>query len=451
MEEQKVIENIVEKFKTKAEEYSNKFNADNFSVEQLYQKGKEENGHAYVMGIMEFKDFFLKLNYRVHAPMLLPSSTLEMRILFKGGKLPIEYSVYDLLNIIDETNFICYTIPYITTEELMEEALDHIMNFFSIYRLQIEDLFQDKEKFAMLEDNIEKQIQKLVGGRVFASNSLEYIIRMLEVYYIFDAAKFTTEVYAEKVLTGKYKQAVRYYKKKKDKATLYESRLAEFLWQRKEPYSFIPESLHTNKSVKKYQKVGLKGMILSGIALFVLMPLWTIFYGLIYAITHFKISEGSIYMTNSEYPLLIVVGFVTAIASMYFIRKPLAKLTYGKRFDEYNRLDAIQNTVVNNNKMAKFFQFVVAASIATAVLTANTYIKFNENNIIINTDVLQINGTEVDYSVIDSVYKVEKFKYLDKVIESESYVMVFKDNEKIDLYMYMTNEEFTKYVESTTK
>ena len=89
MEEQKVIENIVEKFKTKAEEYSKKFNADNFSVEQLYQKGKEENGHAYVMGIMEFKDFFLKLNYRVHAPMLLPSSTLEMRILFKGGKLPI--------------------------------------------------------------------------------------------------------------------------------------------------------------------------------------------------------------------------------------------------------------------------------------------------------------------------------------------------------------------------
>ena len=34
----------------------------------------------------------------------------------------------------------------------------------------------------------------------------------------------------------------------------------------------------------------------------------------------------------------------------------------------------------------------------------------------------------------------------DKVIESESYVMVFKDNTKLELYMYMTNEEFTEYV-----
>ncbi len=441
-----IIDKIVETFKVKTEEYSKTLNAENYNYEELYLKGKQENGKAFAMAVLEFKDFFLKLNYRVQAPMLIPSSTLEMRILFKGGKFPIEYSIYDILNIIDETNFICYTIPYITTEELMEQALSHIIDGFSIYKLQIEELFTDKDKFAILEENVEKQIQKLVGGKVFASNSIEYIIRMLEVYYLFDAAKFTTEIYTEEVLMGKYKKAVKHYKKKGEKATIYESRLAEFLWQRKEEYSFIPENLHTNKVAKKYQKVGVKGAMLSGIAFLVLMPLWTLFYGLIYALTHFKISEGSLYMTNSEYPLLIIAGFVTAVTNMYFIRKFLAKLTYGKRFEEYNRLDAIQNSVSTNNKMSKMFQFIIASGITVAMLTANTYIKFNENNIILNTDVLQINGTELPYTMIDSVYKTEKILGFKEYIEAENYVIVLKDNAKIELYMYMTNEEFEQHV-----
>ena len=452
MEEQEEIEElsltdkIVETFKNKTEEYSKTLNAENFHYEELYLKGKKENGKAFAMSVLEFKDFFLKINYRVHAPMLLPSSTLEMRILFKGGKFPVEYSIYDLLNIIDETNFICYTIPYITTEELMEQALAHLMDCFTIYKLQIEELFHDKYKFAILEENIETQIQKTIGGKVFESGSIEYMIRMLEVYYLFDTSKFTTEIYTEEVLTGKYKKAVKHYKKKGEKATIYESRLAEFLWQRKEEYSFIPENLHTNKVVKKYQKVGIKGTFLSGLAFFILMPLWTFAYGLIYALTHFKISEGSLYMTNSEYPLLIIVGFVTAVVNMYFVRKILAKITYGKRFEEYNRIDAIQNPASTNNKMSKSFQFVIAAGIALSVLAANTYIKFNENNIILNTDMLQVNGTEIPYTMVDSVYKTEKIKGFKEYVEVDNYVIVLKDNTKIELYMYMTNEEFEQYV-----
>lgn len=452
MEEQEKVgelsltDKIVETFKKKTEEYSKALNTENFHYEELYQKGKKENGKAFAMAVLEFKEFFLKINYRVHAPMLVPSSTLEMRIVFKGGKFPVEYSIYDLLNIIDETNFICYTIPYITTEEIMEQALVHLIDCFNIYKLQIEELFQDKERFAILEENIENQVQKTIGGKVFSSNSIEYMIRMLEVYYLFDIAKYTTEIYAEEVLTGKYKKAVKHYKKKKDKATIYESRLAEFLWQRKEEYSFIPENLHTNKVAKKYQKVGIKGAFLSGIAFFILMILWTGIYGIIYTITHFKISEGSLYMTNSEYPLLIIVGFITAISNMYFIRKTLAKITYGKRYEEYERLDALQNTVSANNKMSKMFQFMIAIGIAVSLLTANTYIKFNENNIIVNTDVLQINGNEISYSMIDSVYKTEKILGFKEYIDVENYVIVLKDNTKIELYMYMTNEEFETHV-----
>ena len=59
---------------------------------------------------------------------------------------------------------------------------------------------------------------------------------------------------------------------------------------------------------------------------------------------------------------------------------------------------------------------------------------------------LQINGNEISYSMIDSVYKTEKLKGFKEYIDVENYVIVLKDNTKIELYMYMTNEEFETHV-----
>ena len=48
--------------------------------------------------------------------------------------------------------------------------------------------------------------------------------------------------------------------------------------------------------------------------------------------------------------------------------------------------------------------------------------------------------------MIDSVYKTEKILGFKEYVDVENYVIVLKDNTKIELYMYMTNEEFIQYV-----
>ena len=47
VEELSLTDKIVETFKKKTEEYSKALNTENFHYEELYQKGKKENGKAF--------------------------------------------------------------------------------------------------------------------------------------------------------------------------------------------------------------------------------------------------------------------------------------------------------------------------------------------------------------------------------------------------------------------
>lgn len=447
MDEKAMIEKIVEVFKNKTKEYSKELNAEGYNTETYYIKNNKEKGYNFIDASIEFKDFFLKMEYKVHTSMLLPTSTLEMRILFKGGKFPIEYSIYDLLNIIDETNFRCYTIPYITSIGAMEKALEYLFDAFENYKERISELLHNDEKFNKLEENVREQIVKLVGGNLFKSINPDYIARMLEVYYVIDAARFTTEIYANYVLQGKYKQAIRAYSRPKYKITLYEERLKKYLLTVKEPVKFLPEELETIKVVKKYQKVGFKQSLLIGLTFLVLTPAWALMYGIIYSITYNYLTKGSIYTSNSEWPLVILLGFVTSIINIYFTRKLIAKWIYKEKYEEYIMFDMLQNSEKTNNFMTKLFQFVIAGCIAISMLAANTYIQFTDKNIVLNEDYFNLKGEEIPYEKVNSIYITEKIKNeLVGEIDNKNYVIVLKDNTKIELYWFLTNEEVEENV-----
>lgn len=447
MDEKAMIEKIVEVFKDKTMEYNKKLNTEGYNTETYYIKNDQKKGYNYIDAVLEFKDFFLKMEYKVRTSMLLPASTLEMRIVFKGGKFPLEYSIYDLLNIIDETNFNCYTIPYIASIETMEKAIDYLFDAFVKYKDRIEELFHNEVEFKKLEENLESQIIKLVGANIFKSVNIEYIASMLEVYYILDAARFTTEIYANCVLTGKYKVAVKEYNKSKHKLTLYEERLKKYISTLKTQTTFLPEELETIDVAKKYQKVGFKQMLLTCLSFLGLLSVWSVFYGLIYAFVHFQIRYSSIYTTNSEYPIVIILGFITTFVNMYFIRKAIAKVVHKERYEEYILLDMLQNSSRANSLMTKLFQFVIACCIMTSILAANTYIKFTDKNIVLNDEYFKLNSEHITYDQVDSVYRTKRiitdFGY---EIENNNYVIVLKDNTKIALFLYMTTDEVEEKV-----
>ena len=282
MEERTMINEIVDVFKDKTREYSKSLGADGYDTEIYYVKNNIEKGYSFIDASLEFKDFILKMEYKVNIGIILPKSTLEMRILFKGGKFPIEYSIYDILNIIDKDNFNCYTIPYIPNKETMETSLEYLFDAFIKYKERIVDLFKDDKKYNILEENVMKQIINTLGREIFKNPNPEYIAHMLEIYYFVDAAKFTTGIYAEYVLTGKYKKAIKAYdkinKKAKTKLTIYEERLKEYLKLKKEPVDILNKEIETVRLAKYYTEYGALQTTLLCLSFFVYAVPWTLFF-----------------------------------------------------------------------------------------------------------------------------------------------------------------------------
>lgn len=442
MDEKALIEKIVELFKQKTMEYSEKLKAESYDTNIYYIKNDKEKGYNFIEAILEFKYFFLKMEYKVYTSMLLPTSTLEMRILFKGGKLPVEYSIYDLLNVIDESNFNCYTIPYITTEKTMEYALEYLFDAFTSYKEKIEELSCNDEDFKKLEENVQEQVNKLIGGNLFKSRNVAYIAHMLEVYYVLDAARFCTETYSDYVLSGKYKQAIKEYSRRKHKLTLYEDRLKRYISNMNETVIFLPDELRTMDIVKKYQKVGIKQSILVILTFIVLTLLWSIGYGIIYMATYSYIARSDIYTSNTELPIVVLLGVITTVINMFFAKRSVKKWIYKDKYQEYKMLDKLENAEPINNLMTKLFQFVIAGCIVVSMLAANTYIQFTDESILLNENYLSLKAQEIAYSNIDSVYKTEKIlTSLGYEIESNNYVIVLKDDTKIELFWYIASEQ----------
>ena len=110
-------------------------------------------------------------------------------------------------------------------------------------------------------------------------------------------------------------------------------------------------------------------------------------------------------------------------------------------------LDMLQNAESVNNFMTKFFQFVIAGCIAFSMLAANTYVQFTDKSVNLNEDYLNLKAEEIPYTQIHSVYITEKIAdELIGEIENTNYVIVLKDNTKIELYWFLTNEEVEENV-----
>ena len=102
-----------------------------------------------------FKNFVLKLEYKINISMLIPKSTVEMRFMFENGKLPVEFSIYDILNIIDKDNFKCYTFGYVATENKMKQVLKYLVDTFKEYKDKIEEVSESSEKIGEIEKDTE--------------------------------------------------------------------------------------------------------------------------------------------------------------------------------------------------------------------------------------------------------------------------------------------------------
>ena len=431
-----LISKLVETFKQETEKYSNSFDdVVNYKCEDFFKKNNPEKGYHSVDASIIFKNFTLKLEYKIDISMLMPKSTVEMRFMFENGKLPVEYSIYDLFNIIDNTNFKLYTFAYVTNETKMKEVLNYLVETFKEYKERIEELSNSIEQICILEKDIDEKINMLLDEKIFDSRDAFYLMHMLELYYVIDISRFTQESYLD-YLAGRYKKSIKRYNKLGKKITKYEQRLVEYMKRGdvKEP---ITNTLDTFTDARKLKdaKIELLPMLLTW---FILTPFWTIIYSLIFYIALHFISRGAIYTGGTDLFMIFMPSFITSIINSFFVRKIVYKMFFRKKYEKIMALDEIENGEKVINNMSKLFQFIIAIGIVISILSANTNIMFYEDSFKDNLEFLRIKGESYNYTDVDCVYKANGIRNdFGQVVNNPTYVIVLKGGKQINLYYTM--------------
>ncbi len=441
-----LINKLVETFKNEAEKYSNELEGVvNFKYEEYFKKNNPEKGYHSVDASIIFKEFTLKLEYKINISMLIPKSTVEMRFMFENGKLPVEFSIYDLFNIIDKKNFRCYTFGYVIDETTMQETLRYLIDTFKTYRTRIEKLSVNLEKLQILEKDVEEKVDVLLDEKVFESRDVFYMMHMLELYYTVDISRFTMDSFIY-YIEGKNQKAITKYSKNKDKLTKYEKRLLEHLIENKESVEVIPEKINTFAKVKKLKSASaeLLPMLLSWL---VLTPIWCVVYDMVFYIALHFLSKGATYVGGADPFMIFLPSFITAIINSYFVRKIMYKLFFRKNYNKILALDEIENSERVEAIMSKLFQFIIALGLVFSLLSANTNIAFYEGNFNNNLEFFSLKGETISYADVNCVYKaggiMNDFGY---VVNNPTYVIVLNDGRQISLYYYMEFEDIEKNI-----
>lgn len=444
MEKKSLVDRLVLTFKEETEKLKEKFEESDYKIELYFKSNNPEKGIHSVDACFEFEKYILKFEYKVNVSMLMPKSLVEMRFMLKTGKLPVEYSIYDMLDIIKPDDFKCYTLPLINSEKQMASAIKYLSKTYLRYKNRIEKLVADSEKIQELEKNVDDKIYTLLNERVFKTRSVEYLTHILELYYVVDTSHFTNKSYLN-VLKGKYPKSIKQYNKEKDKLTNYEKRLLEYIKENKIK-DILPENLRTLENAKKVQG-SFKELLSMYISWLVLTPFWAVIYALVYLLSYLAFNKDAIYTTYSNAPYIVLFGFITAIVNSYFLRKKIYKIFFRKKHKELLAYDELENTKASNKFMTKFMQFVIAMSLVITVLLANTNLQFRENGIISNLDFFNIKGDLIEYSDIEKVYREDStINAFGEEMDTTTYTIFLQNGDKLDLSYELTVEEIEEYI-----
>lgn len=430
-----LINKLVATFKEETERYSNEIDGVvNYKFEEFFKKNNPSYGCHSVDACIMFKNYTLKLEYKVNISSLLPKSIIEMRFMFENGKLPVEFSIYDVLNIIDQDNFKCYTFSYVTKENQVKQILKDLVDTFKEYKERIDELSLNAEEIQNLEIEIENKSKLFLNEDIFKSRDVFYLIHMLDLYYIMDISRFAFDGYIN-YTAGNYLKAIKKYNKLKGKLTSYEKRLIQYIKVTQNQIQLpIEQELNTIVKAKKIKnvKIQLFPLYLSWL---ILTPIWCIIYDFVFYIADYFLCKNAIYVAGS-FPFGIVLpAFITAIIHSYFTRNTMYKLLFKKKYEDIRRLCEIAKNNKLEKLMSNLFQFVIAASLIFSVLLANTNISFYEEYFKDNLNLLNIQGTSYSYEDVYCVYKADgMLSNFGKLVNNPTYVIVLKGGEQINLY-----------------
>jgi hypothetical protein len=398
----------------------------------------------FVSGNVHFKGFTFKCIYIINGGPMGGKSGLECRFSFDQTPEELEYSFYDILNIIDPQNFKSYSFPYIFSEREMSEAFKYLCDGFDKYYERICGLSLDKVKRRQLLNNLLNDINEFYGQNIFEARgknaenaSLTFKISWFcNVVY----SRFCSDAYLN-YLEGDYKMAIKKYSKVKH-LTLYEKRLLEFMNENiSSACRAIDDELNSIKKAKSIRKSRREPLaILIGTVL--LLPAFAALYiPLYYLFMHFAYFDA-LFVAGPVPAVVALPCFLSAFSLSYVFRRNIYKTFFRKKAQNLLSFDSITNGKWVNRFFLVLTDIVVVISTLFIMFTVNCNLTFRENGFVDKSAILSMSGPLIKYDEVKAVYLVNaRINDFGDRAEGQSYVIVLKDGTSYDLFNFTSAEE----------
>ena len=384
------------------------------------------------------KAYIIEFRYTAHGSLDTVHSILDCAVCFgKSGdklRMPLQF----ISDFCDEDIAEPMCIPYISDSVGMAQAFSAIRETVEHFLPKITEICGDGEKKQAIEDYFYAEYEKLTGDVTHSPSAVAYFSGWLAVRFSVGPHWFS--------LKGKPAKALKKYNKF-EKTFSYEDRLAK-QWQAgktadREKIPAIADNMEwfNDKGLPKSDGKEVLAMFLSSFV--IAIPASAVYIGLYFLLYLIQI-RGAVYTPSPlNYPICLVLGWLTGIAISYFTRFFFYRVVNKKIYERLKEQDHILNGGGSDRIMKGVAIVAVTACILMIAVLARWDLNFKKDGFIEHRSFTPIRGTYYSYDEIDHVrYVPDRVNGYGETLDRPSYALVMKDGTEIDLY---TSDSFEHY------
>ncbi len=410
---------------------------------------KEHKEPAAAAAFLHYGKLVLELVYLVKTDQGGPKSVLECRAWLAESRLQHYYSLYDLMDLIDQGCFSCFLYPYIENAKRMDVCFSALAGDLKRFLPRLIQIAADPDLCARAQQKLLEDIKNCWDPALFdveqkiEEERRETIIEnRLKMYRDWERKRFCEEAYRA-FLSGDYERAQRHYEKQKKRLS-YENRLLAFLRDTapKQPDRANKQHINalTDAGSLSKGRAGLVPLIISSLVLSV--AFYAVYAGVYYAALGL-LNLGALYVTGIEWSHtapLILPALLTGVALTFFFRKRLYRLVLRKRAEHLLEYDAILNTGTAFRMMGVLTVAAVVVSFLFTVMSANNNIAFYEDTVTNRSARGAFSGGSCSYADITEVLVLHGRRTDGS--EFKKFALMTKSNGGLELSDYMSEQEF---------
>lgn len=417
------ITRIVQAFEADVEAFAQETKAVSHETRAAYFD-KEHKEPAAVAAFLHYGKLVLEFVYLTKTDQGGPKSVLECRVWLSESRLPLYYSLYDLMDLIDPDCFSCCMYPYIENGQRMDACFCALSEDLKCFLPRLMQIAADPGLCARAQQKLLGDIENCwdpalfdVDEKIEEERRKTIIENRVDMYRDWERKRFCDEGYRA-FLSGNYEKARSFYEKQKKRLS-YENRLLAFLSEKpsNQPNKTIEQDVNPLMDAASLSK-GRAGIVPLLVSALVLSAVFYAVYSGVYYAAMRLINFGALFVTGMEWSHtapLILPALLTGVALTFCFRKRLYRVVLRGRAEHLIEYDAILNTGTAFRMMGALTAIAVAVSLLFTVFSANNNVSFYEDAVANRsargafsggtcsyediTEVLILRGTRTDGSV----------------------------------------------------